>query len=136
MKIDRAGQTGYRAGTTIGVPDYILDGLITWKIDRWTIGAHGHFIPKGIYDETLIGPGQPGYSPTLPNSVNDNTVASSFLLDLSLALHVNDNVEVYGVVNNVFDRDPPLDASAQGGTNQVYFDAVGRYFKVGVRVKL
>jgi outer membrane receptor protein involved in Fe transport len=135
-EIDRVGQTGYRAGTTIGVPDYILDGIVTWKLQQWTVGAHAHFIPSGIYDVTLVGPGQPGYSPALKNSINDNTVASSFLLDLSLALHVNDHVEVFGVVNNVFDRDPPLDASAQGGTNQVYFDPVGRYFKLGVRAKL
>jgi outer membrane receptor protein involved in Fe transport len=109
---------------------------VTWKLQQWTVGAHAHFIPSGIYDVTLVGPGQPGYSPALKNSINDNTVASSFLLDLSLALHVNDHVEVFGVVNNVFDRDPPLDASAQGGTNQVYFDPVGRYFKLGVRAKL
>jgi len=134
-KIDRVGQTGYRAGTTIGVPDYILDGIVTWNFNKWTVGAHGHYIPPGILDVTLIGPGQPGYSPTLSNSINDNTVGSSFLLDLSLALHINDHVEVFGVVDNVFNRDPPLTATAQGGTNQVYFDAVGRYFKAGVRMK-
>jgi iron complex outermembrane receptor protein len=43
---------------------------------------------------------------------------------------------VYGVVDNLFDRDPPLTATAQGGTNQVYFDPIGRYFKIGARMKL
>ena len=70
------------------------------------------------------------------NSINNNSVASSFLLDLSVGVHLRDNVEVFGVIDNVLDRDPPLAASGQGGTNQVYFDPVGRYFKVGVRVKM
>jgi len=134
--IDRAGQTGYRPGTVTGVPDYILDGLITWKVDRVTLGVHGHFIPRGIFDVTLVGPGEPGYDPTKANSIANNNVASSFLVDLSGSLQVSKNVEVYAVIDNLFDRDPPLDASAQGGTNQVYFDPVGRYFKMGVRVTL
>jgi hypothetical protein len=40
------------------------------------------------------------------------------------------------VVNNVLDSDPPLAASAQGATNQVYFDPVGRSFKIGARLRL
>ena len=48
---------------------------------------------------------------------------------------VTEGVEVFGVVNNLFDKDPPLAASAQGGTNQVYFDPLGRYIRAGVRVR-
>jgi outer membrane receptor protein involved in Fe transport len=134
--IDRVGQTGYRPGTTTGVPNYIIDGIVTWDIQQLSFSAHGHFVPKGVFDVTLVGPGQPGYSVTSASSINDNTVASSFLLDLSGTVHINKNVEVFGAVDNVFNRDPPLDASAQGGTNQVYFDPVGRYFKIGARVRL
>jgi iron complex outermembrane receptor protein len=42
-----------------------------------------------------------------------------------------------GVVNNVFDRDPPIapgsGANANGGTNAIYFDTLGRVFQIGVR---
>ena len=44
--------------------------------------------------------------------------------------------EFFTVVNNLLDRDPPLAASAQGATNQVYFDPIGRYFKLGARIRM
>ena len=133
--VDRTGQTGYRPGTTTGVPDYIIDGTVAWNKDAFTLSAHGKYIPRGIFDTTLVGPEDDGYSASLSNSVNSNRVASRFYLDLSANLRVNENFELFGVVNNVFDKNPPLAASAQGGTNQVYFDPIGRYFKAGARVK-
>ena len=41
-------------------------------------------------------------------------------------------------VDNVFDKDPPIatgtgfGGSVNGGTNAVFYDTMGRYFKVGV----
>lgn len=133
--VDRSGQTGYRPGTTTGVPDYIIDGTITWRKDAFTLSAHGKYIPKGIFDTTLVGPEDDGYSPDLASSINTNRVNSRFYLDLSASVRVNDQFELFGVVNNVLDKDPPMAASAQGATNQVYFDPIGRYFKLGARVK-
>jgi outer membrane receptor protein involved in Fe transport len=63
-------------------------------------------------------------------------VASRLYFDLNASYRINDRLELFGVVNNLFDRDPPLAASAQGGTNQVYFDPIGRYFKVGARLRM
>lgn len=134
--VDRVGQTGYRPGTTTGVPDYSIDGTLGWTRDALTLSAHGKYIPSGKFDVTMVGPEDAGYAATLPNSVNTNRVKGAFYLDLSAAVRVNDQFEFFGVVNNVFDKDPPFAASAQGGTNQVFFDPIGRYFKVGARVKL
>jgi len=133
--IDRTGQTGFRPGTTTGVPDWIVDGTIGWTYDVLTLTAHGRYIPGGIFDTTLRGPEDAGYVPTLGSSVNSNRVDSRFYLDLGATIRVNDDFEFFGVVNNVLDKDPPLAASAQGGTNQVYFDPIGRYFKAGARFR-
>jgi outer membrane receptor protein involved in Fe transport len=133
---DRAGQTGYRGGATPGVPDWIVDGNVSWNISDLTLGAHARYIPKGVFDVLLKGPEDAGYSPTLTNSVSSNRVDARFYVDLNASVKVVEGMEVFGVVNNVFDRDPPLAASAQGGTNQVYFDPIGRYFKFGVRVRM
>lgn len=133
--IDRTGQTGFRPGTTTGVPDWIVDGTIGWTYDVLTLTAHGRYIPGGIFDTTLVGPEDAGYAPTLGSSVNSNRVDSRFYLDLGATIRVNDDFEFFGVVNNVLDKDPPLAASAQGGTNQVYFDPIGRYFKAGARFR-
>ncbi|HWW64132.1 MAG TPA: TonB-dependent receptor [Sphingomonadaceae bacterium] len=133
---DRAGQTGYRPGTTTGVPDWILDGNVTWNIDNVTVGAHGRYIPKGVFDVLMVGPEDSGYDPSLPNSVSSNRVNGRFYLDLNANVRVGEHFEFFGAINNVFDKDPPLAASAQGGTNQVYFDPIGRYFKIGARIRM
>ncbi len=134
--VDRTGQTGFRPGTTTGVPDWIVDGNVVWSVGDLSLNAHGKYIPEGIFDTTLVGPEDAGYAPTLPSSINSNRVDSAFYLDLGATLKVDDRAEVFVVVNNVLDSDPPLAASAQGATNQVYFDPVGRSFKVGARLRL
>ncbi|WP_249276377.1 TonB-dependent receptor domain-containing protein [Sphingomonas baiyangensis] len=134
--VDRTGQTGFRPGTTTGVPDWIVDGTIVWTSGNFSLNAHGKYIPQGVFDTTLLGPEDDGYSPNLPNSINTNRVDSRFYLDLGATFEVDEGFEMFGVVNNVLDRDPPLAASAQGGTNQVYFDPIGRYFKVGARIRM
>ena len=133
---DRAGQTGYRPGGSSGVPRSIVDGNVTWSLDRTTAALHLKYIPKGILDVLYKGPEDKGYVNTLPNSVSSNRVDSRMYVDASASYRLRDGVEVFGAINNLFDKDPPLAASAQGGTNQVYFDPIGRYFKVGVRVKM
>jgi len=133
---DRVGQTGYRPGTTTGVPDWVVDGFINWRLGKTNFGLHGHYIPKGIFDVTMVGPEDPGYSPSASNSVSSNRVNGRFYLDVNASYRFDNGVELFGVVNNVLDKDPPLVATAQGGTNQVYFDPIGRYFKVGVRVRM
>ena len=134
--VDRTGQTGYRPGTVTGVPDWIVDGNIVWSVGDFSLNAHGKYIPEGIFDTTLLGPEDDGYAPTLANSVNSNRVDSAFYLDLGATLEVDERAEIFAVVNNVLDSDPPLAASAQGATNQVYFDPVGRSFKIGARLRL
>ena len=132
---DRAGQTGYRPGTTTGMPDWTINGNISWEVGPIKAGIHTTYISSGIYDVLLIGPEDAGYAPTLASSVNTNRVDSSFLVDLSLAYEVREGIELFGVIDNLFDSDPPPAASAQGGTNQVFFDPIGRYYKMGARVR-
>ncbi|MCW6531938.1 TonB-dependent receptor [Sphingomonas sp. MMSM20] len=134
--VDRTGQTGYRPGTTTGVPDWIIDGTAVWSIGALALNLHGKYIPQGIFDTTLVGPQDAGYSPALANSINNNRVNGRFYLDLGATIKINDRFEMFGVINNLLDKDPPLAASAQGATNQVYFDPIGRYFKFGARVRL
>jgi len=45
---------------------------------------------------------------------------------------------LWASINNLFDKEPPLavaqNSGANGGTNPVFFDTVGRYYKGGVRM--
>ena len=134
---NRAGQTGYRGGATPGVPDYVVDGNIDWSFRNLSFGVHGHYIPKGKFDALLVGPEDPGYSVTSASSVSSNRVDARFYVDINGSVKLlNGKVELFGEINNLLDKDPPLAFSAQGGTNHVFFDTIGRYFKGGVRVRL
>ena len=134
--VDRVGQTGARPGTVPGVPKWLIDGTVQWNWNALTAGLHGQYIPESKWETLFIGPDDPNYSITAVNSVNDNLIDAAFVLDLNLAYRLTEGVEVFGVINNVFDSDPPLAASAQGATTQVYYDPIGRYYKMGVRIRL
>jgi len=137
---ERAGQTGSRAGTLLGVPDYTIDGTLAWRKGPLTIVGQGRYIPAGKYNVAFVGPDDPNYAVTLPTSVNDNTVPGRYYLNLSATykfeLRSGQEMEVFGAINNVFDRDPPVMPSGNLGTNQVLFDPIGRAFKIGARIKL
>jgi len=137
---DRAGQTGSRSGTVLGVPDYTIDGVASFTKAASTLTLHGRYIPSGMYNVAFIGPDDPDYSITLPTSVNNNTVPGRFYLDMSFTQAVtfggDDEAEFFFAINNLLDRDPPAIPSGNLGTNQVLFDPVGRAFKVGVRTRI
>jgi len=137
---ERAGQTGSRAGALLGVPDYVLDGTLAYSKGPATLAFHGRYIPSGLFNVAFVGPDDPDYSITLPTSVNNNRVPGRFYLDLAatwrIHLRSGQEMELFGAINNLFDRDPPAIPSGNLGTNQVLFDPVGRAFKIGARIKL
>jgi iron complex outermembrane receptor protein len=137
--VDRAGQTGLRAGTIPGVPRYTLDWLLNWGLDRVSADFHARFIPSGIYNVAFIGPDQPGYSLANPASSNTNHVKSALYLDLVAHYQVvqtdRANLEIYAGMNNIANTDPPRVPGANGTGNNVLFDPIGRTWVLGLRYK-
>jgi outer membrane receptor protein involved in Fe transport len=134
---DVTGNTG-TINNIQGVPRWRADGLITYSQPRWSVTAHGRYIPKGILDPTKIGPDQTGYSVNNPNSVNINHVDARFYLDLTGRIKFPwrggaDRFEIFGTINNVFDSGEPKQLRLFG--NGLYFDPIGRNFKLGVRAR-
>ncbi|MBP7336545.1 TonB-dependent receptor [Niveispirillum sp.] len=120
----------------LGVPRWRANAVVTYENDGYGITAQGRYIPRGILDLTKIGPKQDGYDVNLPNSANINHVAGRFYLDLSGRVRFNageTQLELFGVVNNVFDKDPPSTLRLFG--NPLLFDPIGRNFKAGVRAR-
>lgn len=137
--IDRAGQTGVQTQAQPGVPNFLLNGLISLVTGPFQVSAEGRYIPKGKYDVTLIGPEDAGYSPSLANSVSTNRVDDRFYLNLvaNWTYDLSDERELtlFAGINNVTDVDPPI-APANGiATNAIFFDTVGRSYRAGVRVR-
>jgi len=41
--------------------------------------------------------------------------------------------EVWMSVNNIWDKDPPFSAGGTGGVNGIFYDTLGRTYRMGVR---
>lgn len=128
-----AGVTGPGAFTQ---PEWALNGVVSYDRGPFGLSAQVRYIDSGLYNANWIEPGQPGYSPASPLSVNDNTVESFTNVTLSgrYRLPFGDrNWELFGTINNLFDEKPPLAPDGAYPTNAAFFDQIGRAFRVGVR---
>jgi iron complex outermembrane recepter protein len=137
IAIDRAGQTGGLLSG--GVPDWLLSSYVTYSRQPFSVTLQGRFIDSGVVDATRIDPSDAGYAPTRLNSTNDNHVASAFYANLFGTVDVpgfgDTSVQVFGVINNLFDREPPFAPEGQYPTNPTYFDQIGRTYRLGLRVQ-
>ena len=136
---DRAGQTGLRGGTPPGIPDWTVDASARFDFgEAFSFTTHARWINKGFFYPTFIEPSDPNFSLADPNSVNTNSVPSRIFVDMLATVHVQSqwtkNLEVYGGVDNVFNQDPPRFPGANGSGNNVLFNPVGRFFKLGARM--
>jgi outer membrane receptor protein involved in Fe transport len=137
--VDRAGMNGSPVSQPSGMPHFTGNLALTWARNAFTGTAQYRYVSKGVYNTTLIGPDEPGYSPLLPNSISDNNVGSISFVDLKASYDIVDGgarrIQIFGVINNLFDREPPNDLpSSFGVTNPVLYDVIGRTYKAGVRV--
>ncbi|WP_404710028.1 TonB-dependent receptor domain-containing protein [Sphingomonas sp. MMS24-J13] len=136
--VDRAGQTGQQYLGALGVPKWNLTATTTLQLGKFSATVENRYIPRGKYDSTLIGPEDPGYSNTLATSIASNRIAARFYTNLGLRYLVRPGtraeVEFYGAINNLFDRDPPP-SPGNTGTNPTLFDTIGRSFQVGIRAR-
>jgi iron complex outermembrane recepter protein len=89
-------------------------------------------------NERYIGSGV--VSNRLPVIVNNHVPAITYL-DWSGSYEFKDGVQLYGVVENVFDQNPPASPSValvphlNLGVNDYLYDVIGRRFRMGVRVQ-
>jgi iron complex outermembrane receptor protein len=136
--VDRAGQVGgFQSGANIGAtnaPKWTVAGSLSYENGPWSGMVMGRWVDGGTIDNTLVGPDSPDYDPASPISIADNHIDGRFYTNLSASYVLRDDgdsrVQVYGVVNNLFDIEPPFPATAISGL----FDRVGRSFRVGLRL--
>ncbi|MXO66165.1 TonB-dependent receptor plug domain-containing protein [Altericroceibacterium endophyticum] len=129
-KVDRAGMNGSPVSQPSGVPTYIINAYLGYKDDAFSGQVQLRHISDGKYNNDLV----EGVD------INDNHVGAWTYVNLNLGYKLwrdgDRNVELYGVVHNLFDKDPPVDIpSSFGPTNNVLYDVVGRTYRVGVRFK-
>jgi len=140
---DISGQTGGDQGFLsdfAAAPNFAGNLTMSYLNDPLTVTLQTRWVSAGRLDKQnpKTGPGEAGYNPNLTYSVSDSTVPSYYVLNLNASYNLKwfdmDNLNVWMNVANLLDKDPPYSAGAVGGANAVYFDAVGREYRVGVRM--
>ncbi|AOH84983.1 hypothetical protein AWL63_14490 [Sphingomonas panacis] len=130
--VNRAGQTGALFGGSAGLPSWQVNGNIDYKVGRLDVNAQIRHISKSHQNNALIGPDQTGYSPALFNSISNNVIPAVTYFNFGASLNIGSEKvrsEVYFVLNNAFDKAPPLPAI----NNNAYYDLLGRAYRIGVR---
>jgi iron complex outermembrane recepter protein len=141
--VNYAGETGPSVGQSFNSGPKLQSTLfLTYLQGPLTAVVTERYIGRGKYRAIYSAPGDPGYDPMNFNTITDNRVPDRLYTGLSIAYSFThgggkDGLELFGNIENVFDRDPPRAPGGNGyPTNPVYFDTAGRSFLVGLRVKL
>ena len=142
--IDSAGVVHDYAGThgdcnitnCIGSPRDRVSLIATWDAGPWRLGANvnyrGTMSNKSEQSDTTC-------AQTLLNGSDfppGCKVKSFWTLDLSGAVSIGPNTEVFGSIQNLFDKKPPPDFLTYGaiGYNPLdYSGAIGRFFRIGLK---
>ena len=91
----------------------MVDSTVNYRSGPLSLTAQARFVSAGYNDVTRIGPDDSRYDPSLPNSPNINRLPSRVYFNLAgsydlMELGERGKVELFGAVENLFDRDPPF----------------------------
>ena len=148
------GQTG--SGNNF-LNDYTPDAkwrgslLVTWSNGPVSITPSMNFVGRGIRDYLGVTPADPGYAAALNNNglhvLQDNHMPSYFLFNLNATysfenVDVLKGLQVFAQINNVFNKTPPFAvgggafgaSNGYGGTNPIFYDALGLAWRAGFRL--
>jgi iron complex outermembrane recepter protein len=141
---DIAGQTGGDQGFLsdfAAAPSFTGTLTTTYLNGPLTLTMQNRYVSSGRLDQQnpKLGPGEAGFANNLSYTTTDPDVGSYFITDLTGSYDFQwfglENVNMYASISNVMDRDPPFSAGAVGGANAIYFDTLGRSYRLGMRVR-
>lgn len=129
-------QMGQISGAVL-LPQDKVSAIMTYTNGPWSGTVMGRYIGDGKLDRLLTESAVaiPGVS-----TIDNNHVGSVFYTDLSLSFQPTsvEGLRVFGTINNLFDRSPPLTPQAilRTGPAEVspaIHDQIGRRFTLGLR---
>jgi outer membrane receptor protein involved in Fe transport len=106
-----------------------------------SVTAQLRYVGKGKVniEDPYLDPSDAGYDWTLTDTITSNKVPSALYVGLTTQYDFRfqglQKAQLYLTVNNLFDKDPPFAAGSVGGTNAMFFDTLGRSFRVGARLQ-
>jgi outer membrane receptor protein involved in Fe transport len=71
--------------------------------------------------------------------LDDNSIGSYTVFGLNANYRFDNkmgarSIDLWGNISNLLDRDPPLVGGGSGGTQPIFYDTLGRYYRVGIRL--
>jgi len=148
-ELNYAGQSGPvgDGGDFNPAPPWIWNAFVSYDTDNFNITASWRRFSEGIYNIQRTGPEDAGYDPTQTNSISTNRVKGASYFGLAMTYRLpfggvdRRHIELFGSIDNLFDRKPPIAPGGGGGggsnypTNPVFFDTFGSRFRAGIRVR-
>jgi len=128
-RVDRAGDMG-TAAAPYGGPKTKWNALLTYGINNLSTTVGVRYVGAGKKNVTYT-----------EDDISDNSVKSATYVMLSAAYDVplqdGKNLQFYGSVQNLLDKDPPVDpTSAEGAPyNATFHDVIGRSYMAGIRLR-
>jgi len=138
--LDAAGVNGGEGSTTVasGIPTWQGSLTVTYLRGPLAISVQQRGLSSGKYSNIYVEGGAG------TNGIDVNHVGGREYTDLTVKYAFETGggrYEVFGTVNNLFDRDPPYSPSRVGpptnilGTNPTLYDVMGRFYTVGLRLR-
>jgi outer membrane receptor protein involved in Fe transport len=130
-----------RVGVNSGggpIPRWRANVTFDYSLGRFATTVQMRAFSGFEINPNLIGPDSPAYNPKLQNSVNINRAPGMAYWSLSARYDIirkgDQQLQVFGVIDNLFDKDPPISGVALTSFSGIPYDFIGRDFKVGVRL--
>jgi iron complex outermembrane recepter protein len=125
--------------------DWTANLSTTYSRSKASLTGQIRYVSSGVLNYYGVTPGDAGYPLAPPYVTMDtNSVGAYSVMNLSgsydFDLKGGTQMQVFATINNLTDKDPPIAAGSgfggngNGGTNPVFYDAVGRAVRVGLRV--
>ena len=119
------------------VPRYRSTITFDYNLNKFGATVQTRMFSGFQFGRNFVGPGQANYSPTLSNSINDNSMPGLAYWSLQLRYNMiqegSRNLQFYVSADNLFDKDPPKAAIIMTQGGGIPYDLIGRTFKVGAR---
>jgi len=125
---DGAGALGFEAPSG-GGPKFRGTVSTTYAQDQWSITTQGRIV-GGFKLNNQWG----------PTNVDRNDIPAIVYVDLRAQYDISDNIQIYGALDNVLDKNPPVAVSSTSNAWYAPFqdtlhDVFGRVWRTGVRMK-
>lgn len=125
-------------GPTCGQPVPEFKGVtrVTWRTGPLTLSARHRYIGDVTIDKYVLPKRSGGVVPDLATLTNPTLPAQNYF-DVSFTYDVLENVQVFGGVQNIADKDPPVLGSSNPSANTyaATYDVTGATFFMGGKLK-